>query len=149
MRVQSEEQRAEQMEQEVENNDLSASSPNKTGTNWGVQKSPANGDFMRLRPKSRFPASEPDHRSPSCEFLGQEESAEVKRWKERGKSSSVRARTPVEPPGWEFFLVYRALPVGTAGRLGRNRRRGGPSRPPPLSTPQRWCARKINRNSKI
>lgn len=108
------------MEQEVENNDLSASSPNKTGTNGRVQKRPANGDFMRLRrchrPKSMFPASEPDHRSPSCESLGQEGSGEVKRWEERGKSASVRAWTPVEPPGWGLFLVYRPLPVGTAGR---------------------------------
>lgn len=110
------------MEQEVENNDLSASSPNKTGTDWRVQRRPANGDFMRrfmavaIDPKSMFPASEPDHRSSSCVSLGQEGSGEVKRWEEGGKSASVRAQTPVEPPGWELFLVYRPLPVGTAGR---------------------------------
>lgn len=59
-----------------------------------------------IDPKSVFAASEPDHRSSSCEFLGQEESGEVKRWKERGKSASVRAQTPVEPPGWELFPVF-------------------------------------------
>lgn len=85
---------------------------------------------VAIDPESMSPASEPDHSSSSCEFLGQEESGEVKQWKERGKSASVRAQTPVEPPGWELFLVYRPLPVGTAGRLGRNRRRGGPSRRP-------------------